>query len=348
MFERYTEAARRVIFWARYEAVESGSAFIETEHLLLGVLRQDHALALRLFGSEEKIAALQAQVSSPKAAPRISASADLPLNQEGKRVLAYGAEEGQRLGHRHIGVEHLLLGLLRERNSHAAQALRGAGIELTQLRAQFAPLQATVPGELTAETEQAHGKKQLHRLIDELPPELLNSAEEALRAIQTGAAIIVRGRATPAKTSVPAHGVFERYTEQARRTIFMARYEASRFGAKSIESEHLLLGLMREHRRLTDRLFDTGTPPWEIPKEIQQRKPPTAEKVPTHVDLPLSHECKSALAFATEEAGRLNHEHIGNEHLLAGLLLEENCLAAEILRAHGITLDVARSDLGDA
>jgi ATP-dependent Clp protease ATP-binding subunit ClpA len=348
MFERYTDSARRVIFWARYEAVESGSAFIETEHLLIGVLRQDHALALRLFGSEEKIAALQAQVSSPKAATRISASVDLPLSHDGKRVLAYGAEEGQRLGHRHIGVEHLLLGMLREEHSHAAQALRGAGLELTQLRAQFAQVQATVPAELTAETEQARGKEQLHRLIDELPSELWNSANEALRAIQSGAAIIVGGRVTPAKTSVPVQGVFERYTEQARRTIFMARYEASRFGTKSIESEHILLGLMREHRRLTDRLFDRGTPPWEIQKEIEQRKTPTAEKVPTHVDLPLSHECKRALAFATEEADRLNHKHIGNEHLLAGLLLEENCLAAEILRAHGITLEVTRRDLGDA
>jgi hypothetical protein len=63
MFERYTEATRRVIFFARYEAAESGSPFIETGHLLIAVLRQDHALALRLLGSEEKIAALQARSS---------------------------------------------------------------------------------------------------------------------------------------------------------------------------------------------------------------------------------------------------------------------------------------------
>ena len=335
MFERYTEPARRVIFFGRHEALESGSDYITTEHLLLGVLREDHALALRLLGSEEKIAALRAQVSSPKPSTRTSASVDLPLNHEGKRVLAYGAEEALRLSHRHIGAEHLLLGILREKNSQAAQALRAAGLELTQLREQFADLDADVPAEVKTARKV---KEQLHHLIDEMPPELWKPAEEALRAIR---------RATPAKATGAGQDVFERYTEQARRTIFMARYEASRFGAKTIESEHLLLALVREHRRLTDRLFDTGTRPWEIQEEIEQRKPPSAEKPPASVDLPLSHECQSALALAAEEADRLRHAEILNQHLLVGLLLEENCLAAEILRAHGITPEVARRDLGE-
>ena len=76
-----------------------------------------------------------------------------------------------------------------------------------------------------------------------------------------------------------------------------------------------------------------------------QRKPPAAEKVPTSVDLPLSHDCKRAMAFATEEADRLNHKHIGNEHLLAGLLREENCLAAELLREI-LPHQVALEDVG--
>jgi ATP-dependent Clp protease ATP-binding subunit ClpA len=92
---------------------------------------------------------------------------------------------------------------------------------------------------------------------------------------------------------------------------------------------------MHKHRRLTDRLFDTGAPPWEIQKDIEQ------------LTLPLSHACKRALALAAEEADLMKHGHIGNEHLMVGLLLEENCLAAELLRAHGITLEVARRDLGE-
>ena len=341
MFERYTEHARRVIFSGRHEASESGSAYITTEHLLLGLLREDHALALRLLGSEEKIVALRAQVSSPKPSTRTSASVDLPLNHEAKRVLAYGAEEALRLSHRHIGAEHLLLGMLREKNSLAAQALRAAGLELTQLREQFAGLDADVPAEVKTARKV---KEQLHHLIDELPPELWKPAEEALRAVQRRT-MIVPVRATAAKPPDTGLGIFGRFTEQARRTIFFSRYEASQFGANSIESEHLLLGLMREHRRLTDRLSESGTRASEIRKEIERRKPPGG-KVSTSIDLPLSQECKRALAFAAKEADRLNHKHMGNGQLLVGLLLEESCLAAELLRAHGISLEVARRDLG--
>jgi ATP-dependent Clp protease ATP-binding subunit ClpC len=52
MFERYTEKARRVIFFARYEASQFGAPYIETEHLLLGLLQENKALAFRFFGSE--------------------------------------------------------------------------------------------------------------------------------------------------------------------------------------------------------------------------------------------------------------------------------------------------------
>jgi len=103
MFERYTEAARRVVFRGRYEAARRGNPFIETEHLLLGFLHHDHDLALRLFGSQQAVAALEAQIRSPETAAPISTSVDLPLSHESKRVLAYGAEEAERMRHRHIG-----------------------------------------------------------------------------------------------------------------------------------------------------------------------------------------------------------------------------------------------------
>src|SRR6266852_5283534 len=145
MFERYTEAARRVIFFGRYEAAKCGSPFIETEHLLVGLLHEDHKLALRLLQSEQAIAALKAQVRSPETAAAASTAVDLPLSDECKRVLAYGAEEAERMGHQHIGTEHLLLGFLREEGSRAALALRQAGLELSSLREQIAGLTKRPP-----------------------------------------------------------------------------------------------------------------------------------------------------------------------------------------------------------
>ncbi|MFN9969276.1 MAG: AAA family ATPase, partial [Phycisphaerae bacterium] len=69
------------------------------------------------------------------------------------------------------------------------------------------------------------------------------------------------------------------------------------------------------------------------------------EKVSTSVDLPLSHECKRVLAYGAEEAERLNHKHIGTEHLLLGILREEKCYAAELLHERGLRLSQVREEI---
>ncbi len=140
--------------------------------------------------------------------------------------------------------------------------------------------------------------------------------------------------------------MFERYTEKARRVIFFARYEASQFGSPYIETEHLLLGLLREDKALTNRfLRSPHTSIESIRKQIEGRTT-VREKVSTSVDLPLSQECKRVLACAAEEAERLQHKHIGTEHLLLGLLREEKSFAAEILHERGLRLSTIREELG--
>jgi Clp amino terminal domain, pathogenicity island component len=135
MFNRYTETARRTIFFARYEASQFGSSTIETEHLLLGVLREDKALANRLLASNANIEDLRNSITRRgNAGPKVSTSVDLPLSHELKRALAYGAEEGERLNQKHIGPEHLLLGLLREEKCFAAQLLREKGLTVELVR----------------------------------------------------------------------------------------------------------------------------------------------------------------------------------------------------------------------
>jgi len=135
MFERYTEKARRMIFFARYEASQLGSPSIETEHLLLGLFRADVALSLRFLGSHAGLESIRKQINEQAALrERISTSVDIPVSDEGKQVLALAAEEAQRLGHSHIGTEHLLLGLLREEKGVAAQILRERGLRLDDFR----------------------------------------------------------------------------------------------------------------------------------------------------------------------------------------------------------------------
>ena len=139
MFERYTEKARRVIFFARYEASQFGSPYIETEHLLLGLLREDKALANRFLRSQANIESIRKQIEAQTTVrEKVSTSVDLPLSTECKRVLAYAAEEAERLGHKHIGTEHLLLGLLREEKCFAAEILHERGLRLGQVRDEIA------------------------------------------------------------------------------------------------------------------------------------------------------------------------------------------------------------------
>jgi ATP-dependent Clp protease ATP-binding subunit ClpC len=143
--------------------------------------------------------------------------------------------------------------------------------------------------------------------------------------------------------------MFERYTEKARRIIFFARYEASQFGAEQIETEHILLGLMREDRSLAGRFFNQShhhahTIIESIREEIRARTM-LRERTSISVDLPLSVEAKQALAFAAEESTQMGHRHIGPEHLLLGILRAENSLAAKILFERGLRLSELRSEI---
>lgn len=145
MFERYTEKARRVIFFARYEASLFGSSTIEPEHLLLGIAREDRSLLKHFVeGAGVTAETLREEIRAHVVvAEKIHTSVELPLSAETKRALACAHEESNNLQHSHIGTEHLLLGLLREPESLAAQILLKHGVELERVRESLYTLEAT-------------------------------------------------------------------------------------------------------------------------------------------------------------------------------------------------------------
>ena len=139
--------------------------------------------------------------------------------------------------------------------------------------------------------------------------------------------------------------MFERYTERARRVLFFARYEASQLGSISIESEHLLLGLIREGKGLTSRIFARSHVSLESIRKDVEGRTVFREKVSTSVDIPFSTETKRVLQHAAEEADRLLHSYVGTEHLLIGILREERSVAASILFEKGMRLNGVRGDV---
>ena len=129
--------------------------------------------------------------------------------------------------------------------------------------------------------------------------------------------------------------MFERYDEKARRTIFFSRHEASQTGSHTIESLHLLMGILKENGTLFT-LANQDVSINSLMEECQRALPVYGEKLPTSVDIPLSNECKRALAEAANQAAILGSSVIRPFHLLLGLI-EVSSDAAAILERHGMT-----------
>jgi len=136
MFERYTESARRTLFFARYEASQRGSVSIASEHLLLGLIREVNSPVGRLLVKFHVSPAvvLQEVDARARSGERVPPSMEIPFSEETKHCLRFAAEEADRLHHNHIGPEHLFLGLLRVDRSLAASILAAQGVTLEKAR----------------------------------------------------------------------------------------------------------------------------------------------------------------------------------------------------------------------
>ena len=138
--------------------------------------------------------------------------------------------------------------------------------------------------------------------------------------------------------------MFELYTDKARRVIFLARYEASMLGSQSFDTEHLLLGMLREAGTVLEPYL-SGSTAIELIRSAVLEHFSEHPRIPTSVDMPLTESLKRALAAAAEESERLNQQFIGPEHLCLGILHEQGSLSATLLRQAGITADRIRGNL---
>jgi ATP-dependent Clp protease ATP-binding subunit ClpA len=292
MFERYTEKARRSIFFARYEASQFGSAEIDTEHLLLGLFREDHSLLG--LGPELPVEAIRKRIASARPErEKIPTSVDLPLSAACKRALARGAEEAQKFGDEHIRTAHLLIGLL-DQECFAAQMLHEFGWAVDTLRQAVA-----------ASPEPEEGPRRA-----------------------------VGGWPIP---NAPIHPVFAAlFSHPAASRFYKDSIAAARkLGSPVVETKHLLLVLVE---RAGETFF--GASSAAIREQIKP-EPPRREKVSLWITQP-TEECLRAFSYAIEEAGALGHKEVDAGFLALGLLREESCEAAEILRAQGLSLDQVR------
>ena len=147
----------------------------------------------------------------------------MPLSDESKAVISFAADEADRMGSEYVGIEHLLLGLLRHEGCTAARILRECG--------------ATI--------------RQNPRGIEKTIPHAPLSKEARMLQVTEGLNQILAAAANQSSPENPeeASGLtsrFGNFAEEAWRAIFFARYEASQFQSPLVETEHLLLGIVRE------------------------------------------------------------------------------------------------------
>jgi ATP-dependent Clp protease ATP-binding subunit ClpC len=138
--------------------------------------------------------------------------------------------------------------------------------------------------------------------------------------------------------------MFEKFTEKAKRILFLARYEASQQGSKQINSEHILLGLLKEGEEITRELFTRANVSMDLLQAELERLSSFREKLSTSVEIPFSAETNKVLRYAEEEAERLMHPNIGTEHILLGLLRKEDSAVGRMLAERGMRLFAVRED----
>ncbi len=191
--ERFTQRARRVLSFAQEEAERLHHGYIGTEHLLLGLIREEGGVAgrvLRELGLEYR--RILEMVERLTGASRTTGAAKIDLSPGTKRVLEMAVDEARRMGHHYIGTEHLLLGLVRQNEGMAIDVLKKLGITAEQIRRQTRrvlqenPVQPSTPpapspdrSPVSAGAPAQRKEKSKTPLVDQLATDLTAKAEES-------------------------------------------------------------------------------------------------------------------------------------------------------------------------
>ncbi len=327
MFEEYTPEARRVMFFANAFACQPNSTGINTEHLLLALERENLALVNRFLSNKITNETLSNQIAkNMRESTAFSISPlEIRFTDAGEQVLSFAMEEAARMSQRHVGIEHLLLGLLRSEKSPAARMLRERGADIARIREDL----STNPHQPPPKEER------MRREIDELFTIVAKSQKRSSQGLENAAR---------------REDTWARYTGKAQLLVFGATYEASRLGSPAVKTEHLLLCVLRTNIvrfSLFLPLADSSeTICRHIEEHLGERKAITrSQQTLAPEKLPLSDEYQRVLNYADEESALLGSERIAPEHLLLGMLREKESYAALVLCKYGADIDHIRREL---
>jgi ATP-dependent Clp protease ATP-binding subunit ClpC len=193
MFERFTERARQVVVLAQDEARSLRHNYIGTEHLLLGLLREEEGIAAGVLGElGVELDAVRAQVSQIVGTGEDVTTGQIPFTPRAKKVLELSLREARAIGHEYIGTEHILLGLVRENEGVAAASLLESGTDADAVR-NAVLRKLSGPGRTTSTTTSTVTQVRAapYRSRRALPPVALLVAGWLLFAFSLGIGVLV-------------------------------------------------------------------------------------------------------------------------------------------------------------
>ena len=201
-----------------------------------------------------------------------------------------------------------------------------------------------LPGRPSLAHLRKQAKELLHRLRQEQPESTLADAQHAL-ARQYGFASWPKLKvAVTSLATLPTPVTFHRYTLKAKEALFFSRYEARQLGSRTIEPEHVVLGLMRVSQTLKHKLID---PTLSIQRARLEFWPDRSAATPlSSVErAPLSAAAARVFQAAVEEADAGHYQNVGVAHLLIGVLCDADSDASRLLTRAGMSLDWVRENI---
>jgi four helix bundle protein len=333
---RLGDRAQRVMMSASREAQQSRQEHVQTEHILLSLVEEGNgiaAVALRSLGvdTQKLRPAVEKLVpSGPGPAPPGGPAPSDPV----KEAIWRATEDAYRQDCASVDTGHLLLGLIQDPESTAARALTSLGPKLDTIRAKVVELRAS-------------GCNDEPRPLYSVETKPSGSGTRPPAKAGRGRSLFGRFWSRAGKW-IGAGGedpMYERFTDRARKVMALANQEAQRLNHEYIGTEHLLLGLAMESSGVGATVMknlgvDLAALRAEVEKLVK-RGPDTV----TLGKLPQTPRAKTAVMYAIEEARALNHNYVGTEHLLLGLLRESEGIAAQVLMNLGLQLKDVRQEV---
>lgn len=399
-FEKFTEGARMTLKIAQDEAQRFGHNYLDTEHILLGLIKEGGA----------GVSVLQSVSADPT---RIVSALDfivarVPQTTNGtgvtpraQRVLKLAFDEARKLKQPYVGTEHLLLGLLREGEGIAAGVLKSMGITIEQLR-------QPVSNKAGSAYEGRHEVERSSFLDDDPDLRFHKFTERTLKALQLARdeakkyghnaigpehiffGLLGEGNGLAARIlqhlgiSSVAYSMLEHLmpqnpeaesqepslTEVGKQVLIYAREEAQVLHQNYVATEHILLGLLRQHDGVVANFLESMhisadkvreeimgvlsasgrsgdvrafSPSGRLVKRIDPGAASSTEPAIMFRFDSFTEDARKTLQLAADEAWRFSHNYIGTEHILLGLARQQDGVAAVVLGNLGIDLQKVRS-----